>query len=703
MAFFEKLKNKFFQKKSKRQHVNTFNTERVKRSAKNGHPISHQIAFLGNPNVGKSSLFTKLTGKHVHIGNWPGKTVEKMEGHFVLGGEYFSLVDLPGTYSLSARSEEEQVCCEFIVESEMDLLCVVADATRLERTLYVGLKALELTDNVAFIINMKDVAEKQGIVIDTEKIERQLGVPVIYVSATDPNDTIKLKKFLYDVLHTDKYKFHPAKILYSKPIESLIQSIESQIEDREVLSDYRSRWLAIMLLEGDENIFAQLEEEFDLSDIKSKLKKLEEEEDLVPAIDISKTRYSGIHRIVTSSTKGENIPSENLSDKVDKVVLHPFWGYPILILIFGSFFLITFILSEPIIIFIEDMTEQLGAFVERGLIIINSPPFLNDLLINGIIAGIGAVLQFLPIIIIFYALIAILEDSGYLARSAYLMDRIMHKFGLQGTSFMSYVMGFGCNVAGVMATRTVKNENEKSALILANSFIPCGATLGVVSIIASIFFKPIIAAAIMLLLYGFSISLAILSTYLFSLFYKKEEPMPLILEIPEYRKPNFNNIWQLTKERVGIFNKKAGVFIFSAIVIIWFLSNIPYGVPIERTIIGYVGVALAYITIPLFGFDMRMIITLVFGIFAKETIIASLSVLYGGPLKTSLVNMWNMPQIIAFLVFQLIYAPCIATISIIKAETGSWKKTLIAVIYPLFITSIITIIIYHLSRWLVGG
>ncbi|MHA1198665.1 MAG: ferrous iron transport protein B [Candidatus Heimdallarchaeaceae archaeon] len=674
----------------------------------NEHTIEHKVAFLGNPNVGKSSLFNLLTGSHQHIGNWPGKTVERKEGHFILSDEYFSLVDLPGTYSLSARSVEELVTRQFIVEENPDLVCVIADATRLERTLFVALQVMEFAENVAIIINMKDIAEKACIDIDTALLEEKLGVPILYVCAYETSGIVRIKKFLYDALHTEKYVFTPAKIVYSPKIEFMVNNISEQIEARESLLNYPTRWLAFKILEGDALVKDELSKEFDLSDLEEKIEKLSKDENFDPAVEISKRKYNALHQIVNEVIDGAEGFVETKSDKIDRVLIHRIWGYPILIAIFVAFFMITFYATSPIINGLDWVFAQFSNWVLTGLQSINSPPFLNSLLVNGIIAGIAAVLLFVPIILIFYALIAVLEDSGYLARSAYLMDKVMGKFGMQGSAFLSLVMGFGCNVAGIMATRTIKNEKDRTTMIVANSFVPCAARLGVIAFLTGIFFKPWLAAIIMLLLYGVSILLVLVTALIFRLFYEHEEPLPLILELPDYRYPRFKNVMNLTWERTGVFIKKAGTFIFLASILIWFISNVPYVKPTENPVLlyvemspilvtklsiaEYIGRGLEVITLPLFGFDWKMTVPLIFGVPAKEAIISALSILYPGGITATT---WTAAQAISFLLFQLTYAPCFATIAAIKSETKSWKLTILGILYPLAVTIILTIITYH--------
>ncbi|MHA1419652.1 MAG: ferrous iron transport protein B [Candidatus Heimdallarchaeaceae archaeon] len=663
------------------------------------HSIEHRIAFLGNPNVGKSSLFNILTGSHQHIGNWPGKTVEKKEGHFLLSDEYFSLIDLPGAYSLSAHSEEEIITRQYVVEEEPDLVCAIVDATRLERTSYIALQALELTNNIALIVNMMDLAEKENIHIDRHKLEKQLGIPVLLVSAFDNSCIMRIKKFLYDSLHTEKYSFHPAYLIYSHKLETMINSVSRQIENRETLRNYPTRWLAIKVLKDDKWVISKLEVEYVLDDIFNKIAGIKKSEKFDPADEITKRKYRALKKIVKNSVTGYEDFKEKRSDKVDKVVMHKFWGYPILILIYAAFFLITFYASGPIITGLDYLLTSFSEIVRGWLVAVNSPIFLTSLIVDGVLSGIGAVLLFIPIIIVFYMLIAVMEDSGYLARSAYLMDNVLGKFGLQGTAFLSMIMGLGCNVTGIMAARTIKSDRDRLSMILTNSFIPCAARLGVIAFLTGIFFEPWLAALLMLSLYALSFLLVFLSAMFFKLFLGKSETMPLIIEIPEYRLPRLKNIFYLTWERAGIFVKKAGTFIFVASIVIWFMGNIPYGVAPEYTIAGYIGRGLAYITEPLFGFDWRMVVPLLFGIPAKEVVISALSILYyvpGSSIVTSLRAAWTIPQAISFLVFQLTYAPCFATLASIKSETRSWKMTAIGFFYPLLVTSLITVAVYYI-------
>jgi len=332
---------------------------------------------------------------------------------------------------------------------------------------------------------------------------------------------MRIKKFLYDALHTDKYSFNPAQIVYSPKIEYMIQDISKQIETRGVCSEYPTRWLACRILENEPIVVEQLELEFDLSDVFKKIETIVEKEGFDPAIEISRIKFLAIHKIVASAVSGMKDFKESLSDKIDKVAIHKIWGYPILFVVFAAFFLLTFYASTPIINGMNWIFQKFSIWVLNSLVSINSPPFLTSLIVDGIIAGIAAILLFIPIILIFYGLLAIIEDSGYLARTAYLMDRIMGKFGLQGTAFMSIIMGFGCNVAGILTARTIKNEKDKLAMILTNSFIPCAARIGVIAFLTGIFFKPWLAALIMISLTGLSLILVLVSSLLFGIFYQK--------------------------------------------------------------------------------------------------------------------------------------------------------------------------------------
>ncbi|MHA1828547.1 MAG: ferrous iron transport protein B [Candidatus Heimdallarchaeaceae archaeon] len=674
--------------------------KRVFESQFDEHLVQHTIAFLGNPNVGKSSLFNILTGSHQHIGNWPGKTVEKKVGDVVITNEYFRIVDLPGSFSLTARSEEEEITRQFIVEEDPDLVCVIVDATRLERTMYIAFQAMELTDRVAIIVNMMDVAEKEGIIIDQVSLSKKLGVPVVLVSAFRDNTALTLRKFLYDAIHTEKYSFRPSIVIYPQYVEKLIMQITQQIEPRNVLNQYPARWVAIKLLEGDQSIIDELNKEFDLTELFETIAKLEQQRQISVSSEISRTRYHSISRILTTCVKGLKTQKVSASDKIDRVLLHPVFGYVFLVLIYSLFFAITFYATSPILDGIDTLIQLFSNWLETQLINIHSPAWIISLLINGVIAGVGAILLFLPIIFVFYALIAVLEDSGYLARSAYLMDRVMNFFGLQGTSFLSMMMGFGCNVAGILATRTIKQKSDRIRMIISASFIPCAARLGVIAFLTSIFFNPLIATVILISLYGSSLLIVLMSSLLFGLFFKKDQIHGLILEIPDYRKPRLRNIYYLTWERSGVYLKKAGTIIFFASIFIWFISAVPFNQPMENTIVGYIGRGLSVVSQPLFGFDWKMVVPLIFGVAAKETILSGLSILYtaGGKIIETLQNVWTIPQALSFLFFQQNYLPCFATMATVYAETKNWKITLLAIFYPLILTSVLTAILYQILR-----
>lgn len=661
------------------------------------HLVQHRVAFLGNPNVGKSSLFNILTGSHQHIGNWPGKTVEKKVGDLKIAEEYCRIVDLPGSFSLTARSEEEEITRQFIIEEKPDLVCVITDATRLERTMYIALQAMELTNNVAIIINMMDVAEKEGLKINSELLSKKLGVPVLLVSAFRENTVLTLKKFIYDAIHTEKYKFNPSIVIYPQEIEKLITQISAQIEPRTILKEYPTRWVAIKILEGDQSIINALSEEFDLSELLEVVKKIEKHKDNSISSEISRTRYKAIRRLIKESVISTKQREISTTDKIDKVLLHPIFGYIFLIIIYSLFFIITFYVTAPINNGLDWLISLFSQWVEGGLENINSPAWLTSMLVNGVIAGVGAILLFLPIIFVFYTLVAILEDSGYLARSAYLMDRVMKIFGLQGTAFLSMMMGFGCNVAGILATRTIKQPSDRTKMIISASFIPCAARLGVIAFLTSVFFKPVIATLVLLSLYASSLFMIFISSMIFGLFIKKGQLRDFILEMPDYRRPRIKNIYYLTWEKTGVYVKKAGTIIFLASLLIWFISSIPFNQPMENTIVGYMGRGLSAITLPLFGFDWRMVVPLLFGIAAKETILTGLAILYqtGGAIVDTLRAAWTVPQVLSFLFFQQTYIPCFATMGAVYSETKSWKLTLIAIFYPLILTSLFSVAVYY--------
>ncbi len=661
------------------------------------------MALAGNPNVGKSTVFNALTGARQHVGNWPGKTVEQKKGYFEREGEKIEVVDLPGTYSLTAYSIEETVARDFIIKDKPDVVIDILDASNIERNLYLTLQILELTDRVVVALNKTDIAETQGVEIDAEKLSDLLGVPVIPLVATHKSGIDRLVKTALEIAKGEK-KTAPVKISYDRAVEERIQKIEEMLGNLS-LEAYPKRWLAVKLLEMDSAVVELVEKAGGkdvLIDI-SGMKPLEGEHDIetiVPA-----TLYDIIGGIVEKCVVYRE-RGETLTDRLDRILTHKYLGLPILFLVYGAIFWITFTLSTPMMEWIEAGFNALGTATASFLNSSGAPAWLNGLVVDGIIAGVGGVMVFLPVIILFFFMFAIVENSGYMARAAFVMDRIMHKMGLHGKTFLPLLLGYGCNVPAIMATRTLENRKDRLIAILINPLIPCGARLGVMTFIVSIFFTGLTATLVMLSLIMISLGLVFLMGVLFRRFLLPGEHPPFLMELPPYQVPGIKDILLHTGERAWIFVKKAGTVIVVVSIFIWYLSNYP-GTDINSSYAAMLGRTLEPIG-SLMGFDWRIMVALIAGFGAKETTITTLGVLYatGGSGTGFIAGITSsLTPLVAytFLLVQMIYVPCLATVAIIRKETGSWKWTGFAVGYTLVLAFILGTLTYGIGKLLGWG
>ncbi len=662
------------------------------------------IALAGNPNVGKSTVFNALTGARQHVGNWPGKTVEQKTGYFRMEGEKIEVVDLPGTYSLTAYSIEETVARDFIIKGKPDVVIDILDAANIERNLYLTLQILELTDRVVVALNKIDIAKAQGIEIDADKLSQLLGVPVVPMVASHKSGLEELTEAAMAVANED-IKTSPIKIEYDRAVEARIEKIEGMLKNLP-LNDYPMRWLAVKLLEMDSAV-VELVEKAGGKDILMDIGGMEPlggEHDIETVIPARLYEIIGgiVEKCVTYREHGETF-----SDRLDRILTHKYLGLPILFLVYGLIFGITFTLSTPLMNLIEVGFNMLGSATSSFLTGAGAPQWLDGLIVKGIIAGVGGVMVFLPVIILFFFMFAMVENSGYMARAAFVMDRIMHKMGLHGKTFLPLLLGYGCNVPAIMATRTLENRKDRLIAILINPLIPCGARLGVMTFIVSIFFTGLMATLVMLSLIMISLGLVFLMGVIFRRFLLPGEHPAFLMELPPYQMPGIKDIALHTWERAWIFVKKAGTVIVVVSIVIWLLSNYP-GNGIENSYAAMLGRALEPLG-ALMGFDWRIIVALIAGFGAKETTITTLGVLYAsgstggeGFIATITASLTPLTAY-TFLLVQMIYVPCLATVAMIRRETGSWKWTGFAVGYTLLLAFILGTATYGIGKLLGWG
>jgi len=669
-------------------------------------PKEKVVALAGNPNSGKTSIFNDLTGSRQHVGNWPGVTVEKKEGKAVYQGQILKIIDLPGTYSLGAYSEDELIARNFILFDHPDAIINVVDATNLERNLYLTLQLLEMGVKVVVALNMMDEAKKQGLDIKVDKLSSLLGVPIVPTVATRQEG---IKEVLAEaakmVLKTPP---SPLALNYGREIEGEINKLEALIgQDPFLTQRYPARWLAVKLLEGDERLQQELMENKKGS-ILAQLEKsrkalatvLGEEVEAV----IAERRYGFINGIVKESVKRQKSLEERLtlSDRIDKIVTNRYLGVPVFLLLMWIVFQFTFKLGDPLVGVIEGAFESLNGVASNRLEAIGAPRLLISFLTDGIIGGLGSVLVFIPPIFLLFLAISILEDSGYMARAAYIMDRFMHALGLHGKSFLPLLIGFGCNVPGIMATRTLENRRDRLITILINPLMSCTARLPVYVLFAGAFF-PAYQGWVIFSLYLLGVALAILMGKLFKSVLFKGEVAPFVMELPPYRVPTLRGLFIHMWERGSCFVRKAGTIIFGVVVLVWALSNLPPGVEYAspESFIGRIGSFLAPALAPA-GFGTReAAAALIFGILAKEVVVGTLGVLYGvgeEGLSEVITQHFTPLSAYAFMVMTLIYVPCVATIAAIRRETNSWGWTAFAVGYSLVLGWVMAVLVFQMGR-----
>jgi ferrous iron transport protein B len=747
-----------------------------------------RIALAGNPNVGKTTLFNSITGTRQHVGNWPGVTVEKKVGYRNFNGHTIEVVDLPGTYSLTAYSMDEVVARDYIIEDRPDVVVNIIDATNLERNLYLTTQLMELDTKLVIALNMYDLLESRGDVLDQKKLENFLEIPII---KTVGNTGEGIEQLLTEIIkESEKGPHHEHVFGYGQEIEDIITSLEKIIRDYPNISErYPPRWLSIKLIEHDNEVEKQIEKQpKDLKiAIKDVLKNIPSEKLELEMVD---KRYENINKILNQVLQKREV-LVTPSDMIDRVLTNKYLGIPIFLAIMWGVFELTFTFSVPFMDALDFVFVELGNYIADNV----EPQWLASLLGRGIIGGVGFILIFFPTIFILFFILSFLEDSGYIARAAFIMDKLMYKIGLQGKSFIPLLLGFGCSVPAIMATRTIEDRKDRLITIMVNPFISCGARLPVYILIAGTFFGRQ-AGTVIFIIYALSILMVIIATKLLRITVIKGSPAPFIMELPPYRIPTIKTSILHMWDRGSLYLRKAGTIILGASIIIWVISSINFNgyisestkdiddsllvadgiiegtgefqgdgiftgyiqenitlvngteltkgesvkdleltkdlvllgngtfqgevtfkgngsytgsdFTIEESFAADIGKLAEPFTKPL-GFNWKINTALIFGFVAKEFVVGTVGILYGvgegggsseeGDLSDAMIDSGDFSPLIALclMIFVLIYTPCIATIAVIKKETGKWRWSIFSMLFGFGLAWLMVFIVYNVG------
>lgn len=707
------------------------------------------VALVGNPNCGKTSLFNIASGAHEHVGNYSGVTVDAKEGFFDFQGYHFRIVDLPGTYSLSAYTPEELYVRKHIIEETPDVIINVVDSSNLERNFYLTTQLIDMNVRMVIALNMYDELEASGNKLDYTQLSQLIGVPMVptvcrrgegvdklfhvIIGIYEGGDFLSQKGEIRSEILEDLRDWHKTyvpdhefgshkeeedarprgymrhiHINHGPELERSIEEVKKAISQNEdIRHKYSTRFLSIKLLENDreiENFISTLPNGKEIIAIRNKetlrIRKVMNEDSEQAITD---AKYGFITGALKETFTDNHLEKEQTTRVIDSIVTHRIWGYPIFFLFLYIMFEGTFVLGDYPMQGIEWLVDQLGNLIRNNMA--EGP--LKDLLIDGIIGGVGGVIVFLPNILILYFFISILEDSGYMARAAFIMDKIMHRMGLHGKSFIPLIMGFGCNVPAIMATRTIEDRKSRLITMLVNPLMSCSARLPIYLVMVGAFF-PNCASFMLLCIYTAGILLAVIMARIFSKFLVKGEDSPFVMELPPYRMPTSKSIMRHTWEKGAQYLKKMGGIIMIASIIIWFLGYYPrhdthesVAEQQENSYIGQIGKAIEPVIKPL-GFDWKLGIGLISGVGAKELVVSTLGVLYTNEGDVENVNLSDRIPItplvaLAYMLFVLIYFPCIATFAAIKQESGSWKWAIFAAGYTTGLAWLVAFTVFQIG------
>nr|WP_312579471.1 ferrous iron transport protein B [Sedimentibacter sp.] len=665
------------------------------------------FALAGNQNSGKTTLFNKLTGSNQHVGNFPGVTIEKKEGQ-IKKQKNASIVDLPGIYSLSPYTMEEVVTRDFILHENPDLIINIVDATNIERNLYLTLQLMELSIPMVIALNMMDEVRASGNSVDVKKLSQSLGIPVVPISA-GKNEGIS--ELMDVIMKAANEKNKPSKLDFcTGEVHKAIHSISHLIEEQAILSGYPIRFAATKLVEGDEPTIKALKiSDNQLHIINHVVEEMEKSLGTDREAALADMRYNYIGKLCSESVVKHQETNEQIrSEKIDRILTHKYVGIPIFFGIMFFIFWLTFgLIGAPLQDILEEGIGVITDIVSGIMVDAGVSTWLYSLVINGIFAGVGSVLSFLPLIVILFLFLSLLEDSGYMARVAFVMDKMLRRIGLSGRSFVPMLIGFGCSVPAIMATRTLSSERDRKMTIVLTPFMSCSAKLPIYGMITAAFF-PDNAAIVMIALYILGILVAISSGLLLKRTVFKGNPVPFVMEMPAYRIPSTKSVLIHMWEKAKDFIRRAFTVIFMGTIIIWFLQSFNWSFNMvedsTNSILAYIGSMIAPIFKPLGFNDWRASTALITGLTAKEAVVSTLSVLTGvsSDVQLSMVlnTIFTPLSSFAFLAFTLLYMPCIAAFAATKRELGSMKYAILTALYQTITAYVVALIIYQLGKLL---
>ena len=673
-----------------------------------------RYALAGNPNCGKTTLFNALTGSNQYVGNWAGVTVEKKEGKLKHNDADISVVDLPGIYSLSPYSAEELVSRNYIIDEKPDLIINIVDATNLERNLYLTIQLSELGVPMVIALNMIDVLEKRGDKIDVKVLENELGIRVVPISASKG---VGIHKLIHaaehelahrgDSNHLDRHiNIGEPLPIYTEPLKSTVETVEEIIREKCVSKSIPLRWSAVKLIEGDEPTEKALELSASEAEfIDGMVKKIE-----TPKIDreiiVADQKYKFICSLCEKAVKLSKKTHElSTSDKIDRIVTNRFLAIPLFALIMIAVFYITFGALGSRLTDIVDMlfNEKFASFAREGLINLGAADWAVGLVCDGVIGGLGSILSFFPQIALLFLFLSILEDSGYMARAAFIMDRALHAIGLSGKSFVPMLMGFGCSVPALMATRTLENEKDRRMTIMLVPFMSCSAKMPVYAVFISALFASYSGITVFSI-YALGLIVAIIYAFIMQKTILKGGHTPFVMELPPYRLPTAKTLGLHLWEKLRDFFTKAGTVLLGASIVVWALQYFSFSfrhvTNPDESMLAVIGKAIAPIFAPLGFGEWQSSVSVISGLIARESIVSTLGILYGsgeGGVSAVISQVFTPAQAYSFMSFTLLFIPCVAAVSSIRREMNSRKWTAITLGCQALTAWIVTFIVYHIA------